>query len=305
MTEQNDLFAEEPDGSSLPSGHATDETPAAQAERLRNEINQHNYRYYTLDEPSIPDAEYDRLMRTLQNLEQQHPELISADSPTQRVGAQPLTEFEEVQHDIPMLSLDNAMNADEFAAFYQRVQDRLKSHDDIALACEPKLDGLAVSLLYEEGALVRAATRGDGQTGENITQNVRTIKNVPLKLYGDNYPSRIEIRGEVYMPKAGFEAYNDKARENDEKVFANPRNAAAGSLRQLDPKITARRPLEFCAYSIGVVSDDAQLADTHSGILQQVKNWGIKINPEMRVVQGLEAAQTFFETLGLGVQALE
>ncbi|MAD46629.1 MAG: DNA ligase (NAD(+)) LigA [Oceanospirillaceae bacterium] len=298
MTEQNDLFAEEPDGSSLPSGHATDETPAAQAERLRNEINQHNYRYYTLDEPSIPDAEYDRLMRTLQNLEQQHPELISADSPTQRVGAQPLTEFEEVQHDIPMLSLDNAMNADEFAAFYQRVQDRLKSHDDIALACEPKLDGLAVSLLYEEGALVRAATRGDGQTGENITQNVRTIKNVPLKLYGDNYPSRIEIRGEVYMPKAGFEAYNDKARENDEKVFANPRNAAAGSLRQLDPKITARRPLEFCAYSIGVVSDDAQLADTHSGILQQVKNWGIKINPEMRVVQGLEAAQTFFETLG-------
>ena len=274
----------------------TDEqSVSSRVDALRQEINQHNYRYYTLDEPSIPDAEYDRLMRELQGLEAQYPELVTADSPTQRVGAQPLTEFEEVVHDIPMLSLDNAMNAEEFAAFYQRVQDRLKTTDTIAIACEPKLDGLAISLLYVDGVLVRAATRGDGQTGENVTQNVRTIKNIPLKLYGDNYPSRIEIRGEVYMPKAGFDAYNDNARQNDEKVFANPRNAAAGSLRQLDPKITAKRPLEFCAYSIGVVSDDADMADTHSGILAQVKTWGIKINPEMRVVNGVEEAQAFFE----------
>ena len=277
----------------------TDEqSVSSRVDALRQEINQHNYRYYTLDEPSIPDAEYDRLMRELQGLEAQYPELVTADSPTQRVGAQPLTEFEEVVHDIPMLSLDNAMNAEEFAAFYQRVQDRLKTTDTIAIACEPKLDGLAISLLYVDGVLVRAATRGDGQTGENVTQNVRTIKNIPLKLYGDNYPSRIEIRGEVYMPKAGFDAYNDNARQNDEKVFANPRNAAAGSLRQLDPKITAKRPLEFCAYSIGVVSDDADMADTHSGILAQVKTWGIKINPEMRVVNGVEEAQAFFEQLG-------
>ena len=267
-------------------------------EELRSAIDDHNYRYYVLDDPRVPDAEYDRLFRELQGLETDYPELASDTSPTRRVGSAAETSFEEVVHRLPMLSLDNAMNAEEFAAFYQRVQDRLKTTDTIAIACEPKLDGLAISLLYVDGVLVRAATRGDGQTGENVTQNVRTIKNVPLKLYGDNYPSRIEIRGEVYMPKAGFEAYNDKARENDEKVFANPRNAAAGSLRQLDPKITAKRPLEFCAYSIGVVSDDADMADTHSGILAQVKTWGIKINPEMRVVNGVEEAQAFFEQLG-------
>ena len=293
MSDQKDLFAEEPQGSSFPSADAERRIQA-----LRDEINQHNYRYYTLDEPSIPDAEYDRLMRELQALEKEHPQLITPESPTQRVGAQPLKEFAEVVHEIPMLSLDNAMNAEEFAAFYQRLQDRLKTTDDIEIACEPKLDGLAVSLLYENGILTRAATRGDGQTGEDITQNVRTINNVPLKLYGDDIPARIEIRGEVYMPKAGFDAYNDKARANDEKVFANPRNAAAGSLRQLDPKVTARRPLEFCAYSIGVVSDDASLAETHSGILEQVKTWGIKINPEMAVVTGLQAAQDFFDQLG-------
>lgn len=293
MSDQKDLFAEEPQGSSFPSVDAERRIQA-----LRDEINQHNYRYYTLDEPSIPDAEYDRLMRELQALENENPQLITPESPTQRVGAQPLKEFAEVVHEIPMLSLDNAMNAEEFAAFYQRLQDRLKTTDDIEIACEPKLDGLAVSLLYENGILTRAATRGDGQTGEDITQNVRTINNVPLKLYGDDIPARIEIRGEVYMPKAGFDAYNEKARANDEKVFANPRNAAAGSLRQLDPKVTARRPLEFCSYSIGVVSDDARLADTHSGILEQVKTWGIKINPEMAVVTGLQAAQDFFDQLG-------
>ncbi|MCA6064425.1 NAD-dependent DNA ligase LigA [Thalassolituus marinus] len=299
MNEQNDLFSEEPTGSSVTSESSNSQEAAQQRiTELRAEINQHNHRYYVMDEPSIPDAEYDRLMRELQALETEYPELITADSPTQRVGAQPLKEFDQVVHEIQMLSLDNAMNAEEFAAFYQRLQERLKTADEVELACEPKLDGLAVSLLYESGLLVRAATRGDGQTGEDITQNVRTIKNVPLRLQGDAVPARIEIRGEVYMPRAGFEAYNDKARANDEKVFANPRNAAAGSLRQLDPKITAKRPLEFCAYSIGVASEDAQLADTHSGILQQVKGWGIRINEEMQVVQGLQAAQAFFEQLG-------
>jgi len=197
-----------------------------------------------------------------------------------------------------MLSLDNAMNGEEFIAFDQRVLDRLKSTDTVEYACEPKLDGLAISLLYEDGLLVRAATRGDGQTGEDVTQNVRTIKNVPLRLRGDDYPQRIEIRGEVYMLKAGFEAYNERARANDTKLFANPRNAAAGSLRQLDPQITAQRPLEFCAYSIGVVSDEATLPNTHADILYKLKEWGVRINEEMRVVQGIAEAEAFFQQLG-------
>ncbi len=298
MNTQNDLFSEEPTGSSASSDSAIVPSSVNQRiEQLRSEINLHNHRYYVLDEPSIPDAEYDRLLRELQQLEAEHPQLISADSPTQRVGATPLSQFVSVTHERPMLSLDNAMNAEEFSAFYQRLQERLKTSDSIALACEPKLDGLAVSILYEQGLLVRAATRGDGQTGEDITQNVRTIKNVPLRLQGDDFPARLEVRGEVYMPKAGFEAYNDKARANDEKVFANPRNAAAGSLRQLDPNITAKRPLEFCAYSIGVVSDDAVLPATHSAILQRIKRWGIRINEEMRVVNGVAEAQAFFEQL--------
>lgn len=295
MNEQTDLFAEEPQGSSVTSAVSA---AAGRLQQLRDEINQHNVRYYVLDDPSIPDAEYDRLMRELQALEAEYPQLISADSPTQRVGASPLKQFAEVVHEIPMLSLDNAMNAEEFAAFYQRVQERLDSTDDIEFACEPKLDGLAVSMLYEQGILVRAATRGDGQTGEDITQNVRTIKNVPLKLLGDPVPARIEIRGEVYMPKAGFDAYNDNARAHDEKVFANPRNAAAGSLRQLDPKITAKRPLEFCSYGIGVVSDDFTIPDTYSGIIAQVKAWGVRVSEEMRVVRGLQQAQAFFTQLG-------
>tara|TARA_R110000868_G_scaffold100529_7_gene276403 strand:- start:5943 stop:8018 length:2076 start_codon:yes stop_codon:yes gene_type:complete len=267
-------------------------------EQLRQQINDHNHRYYVLDEAAIPDAEYDRLMRELQTLEAQYPLWITADSPTQRVGAEPLAAFDQVQHELPMLSLDNAMNAEEFAAFYQRIRDRLKTTDEIELVCEPKLDGLAVSLLYEQGKLVRAATRGDGQTGEDITRNVRTINNVPLRLQGDAWPRRIEVRGEVYMPKAGFEAYNAKARAADEKVFANPRNAAAGSLRQLDARITAKRPLEFCAYSIGIVSDEFGLATTHRGILDQIQGWGIRINPETRTANGLEQALDCYRLLG-------
>ncbi|MAE21387.1 MAG: DNA ligase (NAD(+)) LigA [Pseudomonas sp.] len=278
------------------------EPDRARLDALRGEINQHNHQYYVLDNPTIPDAEYDRLMRELQAIEAEHPEWITPDSPSQRVGGAPLVGFEEVRHERPMLSLDNAMNAEEFVAFYQRLKDRLKdqlsSADDIELACEPKLDGLAISLLYVDGVLTRAATRGDGETGEDVTQNVRTIKNVPLKLLGDQIPQRIEIRGEVYMPRKGFDAYNERARENEGKVFANPRNAAAGSLRQLDSNITATRPLEFCAYSLGVVSDDFELPATHSATLSQIQQWGVRINEEMRVVRGVENAQVFFEQLG-------
>lgn len=280
----------------------THKEPSQQINNLREQLNDHNYRYYVLDEPAIPDAEYDRLMRELQALEAEHPELITPDSPTQRVGSKPLSGFNEVAHEMPMLSLDNAMNAEEFIAFDKRVRDRLNSAEAIEYACEPKLDGLAVSLLYEQGVLVRAATRGDGQTGEDITTNVRTIRAIPLRLRSSDeglpVPERIEIRGEVYMPLAGFNAYNDRAREQGDKVFANPRNAAAGSLRQLDSSITAKRPLDFCSYSIGVVSDEVDLPETHSGILQQLKVWGVPINEEMEVVTGADAVQDFFTRLG-------
>ncbi|MEE3190867.1 MAG: NAD-dependent DNA ligase LigA, partial [Pseudomonadota bacterium] len=287
------MFSEAPS-----SGASSSSAPEDKIQELRDQINHHNYLYYVLDEPSLPDAEYDRLMRELQALESEHPELITSDSPTQRVGGAPLSGFTEVQHERPMLSLDNAMNAEEFAAFDQRVRDRLKSSEDIEYACEPKLDGLAISLLYIDGLLERAATRGDGETGEDVTQNVRTIKNIPLRLIGDDVPERIEIRGEVYMPKGGFEAYNERAREQGEKIFANPRNAAAGSLRQLDSSITAKRPLEFCAYSLGVVSDEYTLPETHSATLEQIQKWGLRINEEMRVVTGREEAEKFFAGLG-------
>ena len=287
------MFSEAPS-----SGASSSSAPEDKIQELRDQINHHNYLYYVLDEPSLPDAEYDRLMRELQALEIDHPELITSDSPTQRVGGAPLSGFTEVQHERPMLSLNNAMNAEEFAAFDQRVRDRLKSSEDIEYACEPKLDGLAISLLYIDGLLERAATRGDGETGEDVTQNVRTIKNIPLRLIGDDVPERIEIRGEVYMPKGGFEAYNERAREQGEKVFANPRNAAAGSLRQLDSSITAKRPLEFCAYSLGVVSEEYTLPETHSATLEQIQQWGLRINEEMRVVTGRENAEKFFAGLG-------
>lgn len=264
---------------------------------LRDILQQHNHHYYVSDTPVIPDAEYDRLMRELNALEEAWPALQSDDSPTQKVGAPALEAFDEVQHEQPMLSLNNAMDRDEFEAFDKRCLERLNTSTDIEYACEPKLDGLAISLLYEAGVLVRAATRGDGQTGENVTANVRTIRNVPLKLMGEGYPERLEVRGEVYMPLAGFEAYNENARQADHKVFANPRNAAAGSLRQLNSRITATRPLAFCAYSIGVVSDDAGLPDTHSDMLQRLQKWGLSINAEMRVVTGLADAIVWYNDL--------
>ena len=261
---------------------------------LRHTLNQHSYQYYVLDNPSIPDADYDALYRELQALEQQHPELITADSPTQRVGAAPLDKFGQVTHQIAMLSLDNAFDAADFQAFCQRMADRLDQQVEFSFCAEPKLDGLAVSIRYEDGVLVQAATRGDGYTGEDITSNIKTIRAIPLKLQGD-YPPVLEVRGEVFMPLDGFEKMNEKARLAGDKVFANPRNAAAGSLRQLDPRITASRPLSFYAYAVGAVTDPALLLNSksHHARLQQLKSWGLPVCPEIRVVTGAEAALAY------------
>jgi len=266
-------------------------------EQLRQELHQHNYRYYALDNPQITDADYDRLMQRLRELEEQYPESVTPDSPTQRVGATPLSAFQTVVHEMPMLSLDNAFSDEDLLAFNQRVQDRLKSADDIEYACELKLDGIAVSLLYRDGLLVRGATRGDGTNGEDITQNVRTINSIPLRLLGSGYPAVLEVRGEIYMPKAGFNALNEKARAADEKLFVNPRNAAAGSLRQLDSRITASRPLEMCAYSVGWV-DGGELPETHTGILAALKAWGFLTNRETQVAKNIQEAMTFYRRIG-------
>ncbi|HHO59287.1 MAG TPA: NAD-dependent DNA ligase LigA [Thiotrichales bacterium] len=256
----------------------------------------HAYRYYVLDDPEIPDAEYDRLFRQLQQLETEHPELITEDSPTQRVGAQPLTAFEQITHELPMLSLDNVFSEEELLAFNRRVQERLNTQAQIEYAAEPKLDGLAISIRYENGVLKYAATRGDGATGENVTQNIRTIDAVPLRLLGKDYPPVLEVRGEVFMPKAGFEKLNQQARERGEKQFANPRNAAAGSLRQLDPRITASRPLSMYCYSTGVV-EGGELAATHSETLQQLKSFGLPVCAEAKVVQGIEGCMAYYHEL--------
>lgn len=221
-----------------------------QLTELRTTLRHHEYLYHVMDAPEIPDAEYDRLMRELRELETKHPELITPDSPTQRVGAAPLAAFSQIRHEVPMLSLDNVFDEESFLAFNKRVQDRLKSNEKVTWCCELKLDGLAVSILYENGVLVSAATRGDGTTGEDITSNVRTIRAIPLKLHGENIPARLEVRGEVFLPQAGFEKINEDARRTGGKVFANPRNAAAGSLRQLDPRITAKRPPLFSAMAL-------------------------------------------------------
>lgn len=264
--------------------------------QLRDQLNHHSYQYYVLDDPEIPDVEYDRLYRELQSLEKQYPEFIAAESPTQRVGDKPLDGFTQVKHEVPMLSLDNVFNEEELGDFYKRIQQRLDSEEEISFAAEPKLDGLAVSLLYEDGLLVQAGTRGDGTTGENITQNIRTIHSIPLKLLGDNIPAVLEVRGEVFMPKAGFEKLNQLARERDEKQFANPRNAAAGSLRQLDPKVTAQRPLAMYCYAVGRVDGGEQLT-THSDMLDHLKQWGLPLCNERKVVQGADGCLEYFEKM--------
>ncbi|MDE2089960.1 MAG: NAD-dependent DNA ligase LigA, partial [Gammaproteobacteria bacterium] len=265
------------------------------AEELRAALNYHNYRYYVLDDPVIPDAEYDRLLGELRDLEQRHPYLVTPDSPTQRVGAAPLKEFGEVWHEIPMLSLDNAFNDQDVMDFDRRARERLNA-DRIEYAAEPKLDGLAVSLMYEDGVLARGSTRGDGVTGEDITQNLRTVPTVPLRLIGKGYPRRLEVRGEVYMTKKGFEALNRRARERGEKTFANPRNAAAGSLRQLDPRVTAARPLELCCYGVGRV-EGGEFPRRHSAVLEHLRDWGLRVSPERAVVQGVAGCLDYYRNM--------
>jgi len=275
-------------------------TPLAilqRAAELREQLNLHNYRYYVLDDPQVPDSEYDRLMRELQSLEQQFPDLIVPDSPTQRVGAQPLDGFGEVLHRMPMLSLENAFSDTEMVDFDRRVRERLGEAGEIIYTAEPKLDGLAISLRYESGVLVQAATRGDGRRGENVTHNVRTIPSVPLRLLGEDWPQVLEVRGEIYMPLAGFEQLNQRARVNGEKGFANPRNAAAGSLRQLDPKITAQRPLAMYCYGFGEISD-APLAATQSESIRRLTDWGLRISPEMRTVEGAAGCLDYYREIG-------
>jgi len=280
------------------------QTAAERIAQLRSEIDAHNYRYYVLDEPSVPDAEYDRLFKELRALEAEHPELVTPESPTQRVGGEALAAFGQVRHEVPMLSLGNAFEEQDLIDFDRRAREGLDlpvgdlfgEGAALEYSCEPKLDGLAVSLLYENGQLVRGATRGDGSTGEDISANVRTVRNIPLKLHGSGWPAVLEVRGEIYMPKAGFEALNARQLESGGKPFANPRNAAAGSLRQLDSKITASRPLELCAYGVG--RSDGELADTHIGILQALKSWGLPISRELALAKGVAECREYFRMIG-------
>ena len=263
------------------------------ARKLHSELHKHNYLYYTRDEPLIPDAEYDQLLRELQTIEAEYPELVTPDSPTQRVGAAPLKAFGEVRHEMRMLSLDNAFSDEELMDFDRRVRERLET-DTVEYAAEPKLDGLAISLLYRDGKLVRAATRGDGETGEDVTQNVRTIASVPLKLSGASIPEVLEVRGEVYMSHAGFAALNRQAAEAGSKPFVNPRNAAAGSLRQLDPAISAQRSLQIFCYGVGKVTG-GKLASTHIDILAQLKDWHLRVYGDVQCVTGVQGCMDYYE----------
>jgi DNA ligase (NAD+) len=265
-------------------------------ERLRADIDHHNHQYYVLDDPRIPDSEYDRLLRQLQELEARYPELVSPESPTQRVGAAPLDAFAEARHRVPMLSLANALSAQEMSAFDRRVRERL-GLQQVQYVGEPKLDGLAISLLYEDGLLRRAATRGDGYRGEDVTANVRTIGAVPLRLGGSGWPAVLEVRGEVYFPKRQFDAFNQRMREEGGKVFANPRNAAAGSLRQLDPRITAQRPLTMFCYGIGQV-EEGLVPDSHAATMARLSQWGLRVQPELAVLEGLQACIDYHRRLG-------
>jgi len=264
-----------------------------QATQLRDTLNKHNYYYYVLDEPRIPDSEYDKLMRELHALEENYPALITADSPTQRVGAKPLTAFSEVIHTIPMLSLNNAFDDKEVQDFDKRVRERLGG-EPVEYVAEPKLDGLAISLRYENGLLVKAATRGDGHQGEDVTQNVKTIKTIPLRLLGDDYPRVLEVRGEVFMSKADFEKLNQQQTLQNQKTFANPRNAAAGSLRQLDSRVTATRSLTFLAYTIGVV-EGGELPHRHNKILYTLQKWGIPISIYIEMVHDIQGCLKYYQ----------
>jgi DNA ligase (NAD+) len=276
--------------------------PAARAAVLREQLAAHDYRYYVLDDPSVSDSAYDGLMQELKALEAEHPQLITPDSPTQRVGGTPAAEFGAVEHAVPMLSLDNAFTEQDARDFDRRIHERLKRQADIRYSAEPKLDGLAVSLIYRRGALQRAATRGDGLHGEDVTANVRTIRGVPLALRG-SVPQLIEVRGEIFMPVAGFKLMNEQAQERGEKVFVNPRNAAAGSLRQLDPRITASRPLDIFLYAVGLI-EGGTVPDHHTGLLQAFRDWGLKTCPESRAVSGIEGCLAYYRDIGARRDAL-
>ncbi|GGP47243.1 DNA ligase [Shewanella algicola] len=264
-------------------------------DQLTQTINQHNIRYYVDDAPSIPDAEYDRLMQRLIKLEGEYPQYTLPDSPSKRVGGMALQKFDQITHLKPMLSLDNAFEQSDFDAFNKRITDKV---DQVDYVCEPKLDGLAVSITYRSGVLERAATRGDGSVGEDITENVRTIRSIPLKLRGEGFPDLVEVRGEVFMPKAAFEALNQRQMSKGDKVFVNPRNAAAGSLRQLDSKITASRALGFYAYALGVVEGESQpMQLTHFGQLTQLKQWGLPMSPEVKVCDSVEKVFAYYQDI--------
>jgi DNA ligase (NAD+) len=275
----------------------------ARAVKLKDLLERYNYRYHALDDPEVADAEYDRLMLELRALETQYPELTTPDSPTQRVGAAPVAAFGAVRHRVAMLSLDNAFSEEEVRDFDRRIRERLDIPGRIRYSAEPKLDGLAISARYENGAFVQGATRGDGETGEDITLNLKTIKALPLKLRADRPPPVLEVRGEVFMPLAGFAKFNQEALARGEKSFVNPRNAAAGSLRQLDPKMTAARPLDLFIYGLGLVdSGDASGADAlpalHSETLQALRRWGFKICPQSRVVEGADGCLDYYRDIG-------
>ncbi len=267
-----------------------DEATRRRVERLREQIAEHDYRYYVLDDPSIPDAQYDRMLRELEALEDQYPDLADPDSPTRRVGARADQGFETVRHEVPMLSLANAFSEDEVLDFDRRVREIL-DREPVIYTAEPKLDGLAISLRYEGGRLVRAATRGDGRSGEDVTGNARTIEAIPLKLRGDDTPERFEVRGEIFMTRGGFRQLNARLEKNDQKTFVNPRNAAAGSLRQLDPAITARRPLRFFAYS---AIADTSLGDTQQDLLSALTSFGFPVSPLVQRVEGVQGLLDFY-----------
>jgi DNA ligase (NAD+) len=270
---------------------------AKRATALRELLERYNYRYHALDDPEVPDAEYDRLMVELRGIETQYPQLLTRDSPTQRVGAAPVAAFGAVRHRVAMLSLDNAFTEEEVRDFDRRIRERLERTEGVRYSAEPKLDGLAISALFENGIFVQGATRGDGETGEDITQNLRTIAALPLKLRAPGAPRVLEVRGEVFMPLAGFERFNKEALARGEKPLINPRNAAAGSLRQLDPRMTAARPLDVFIYGVGHI-EGGELPTHHSKLLQKLRHWGFKICPQSRVVESIDGCLEYYREMG-------
>jgi DNA ligase (NAD+) len=271
-------------------------TAADRAARLREEIDGHDYRYYVLDEPAVPDVEYDRLMKELREIEAAYPELVTADSPTQRVSGTASPEFAEVKHVIPMLSLNNGFSDEDLADFDRKVRERLGTEDPIDYSATPKLDGLAISVLYRDGVYTRAATRGDGVTGEDVTANVATIRSVPRRLRGKP-PAVLEVRGEVFLPFAGFAKMNAEAAARGDKTYVNPRNAASGSLRQLDPRITAQRPLDLNFYELGVV-EGGTIPERHSELAAWLKSLGLRTSGESRKVRGVEGCLEYYRDIG-------